>query len=92
MPDRFTRFMNPFTERMNRPSIVRDGTAYAVAEMLLSGITTIVDHGGEVLTQEEVLAEMGMRGGCRSTLQRIKGRSSCEYPYLFRAMERVTRW
>jgi len=38
------------TERTSRPSIVRDGTAYAVAEMLLSGITTIVDHGGEVLT------------------------------------------
>ena len=62
MHDRFTRFMNPFTERTSRPSIVRDGTAYAVAEMLLSGITIIVDHGGEVLTQAEVLVEMGMRG------------------------------
>lgn len=62
MPDRLTRFMNPLTQRTCRPAIVRDGTAYAVAEMLLSGITTIVDHGVEVMTQAEVLAEMGMRG------------------------------
>ena len=73
MPDRLTRFMNPLTERTTRPSIVRDGTAYAVAEMLLSGITTIVDHGGEVLTQAEVLAEMGMRGVLSESITSDKG-------------------
>ena len=73
MADRFTRFMNPLTERTSRPSIVWDGTAYAVAEMLLSGITIIVDHGGEVLNQEEVLAEMGMRGGLSEPITSDKG-------------------
>ena len=92
MHDRFTRFMNPLTERTSRPSIVRDGTAYAVAEMLLSGITIIVDHGGEVLTQAEVLVEMGMRGGCWSPLHRMKGRSGCKLPVPSWSNGKGTRW
>lgn len=73
MPDRLTRFMNPLTERTSRPAIVRDGTAYAVAEMLMSGITTIVDHGGEVMTQAEVLADMGMRGVLSESITSDRG-------------------
>jgi len=83
MPDRFTRFMNPLTERTSRPSIVRDGTAYAVAEMLLSGITIIVDHGGEVLTQAEVLVEMGMRGGLSEPITSDKGEEQLRIPVPF---------
>ncbi|MCL2852134.1 MAG: amidohydrolase [Defluviitaleaceae bacterium] len=62
VPDRLNRFMLPLEARTMSEELVRHGTYYACAEMLLSGITTIVDHGNIVLTQAEAVADIGIRG------------------------------
>ena len=68
MPDRLNRFMIPLEERTRTVEMVKDGTYYAAAEMLMSGITTVVDQGGEVAAQAEVLSDIGMRAILSETI------------------------
>ena len=68
VPDRLNRFMLPLEARTMSEELVRHGTYYACAEMLLSGITTIIDHGNLVLTQAEAVADIGIRGVISETI------------------------
>ena len=61
MADRFTRFMNPLTERTSRPSIVRDGTAYAVRR----GIDPREGIGGNEHARGAVLHRIKGRSDCK---------------------------
>ncbi|NMA65826.1 MAG: amidohydrolase [Clostridiaceae bacterium] len=68
MPDRLNRFMIPLEDRTRTIEMVEDGTYYAAAEMLMGGITTVVDQGGEVEVQAKVFEDIKMRGVLSETI------------------------
>lgn len=61
IPDRLNRFMNPLSKRTSRPEMVMDASYYAAAEMLMGGVTTVVDQGRDTLLQARALSDIGMR-------------------------------
>lgn len=67
VPDRLRRFLFPLEQFMT-PALVKASTKYAIAEMLLSGVTTFCDM---YYFEEEVAdaaVEMGMRGFVGETI------------------------
>ena len=59
--DRLRRFLFPLEEECVNKALIEKSSAYAMAEMQLSGITTICDMYYEEDTVAEVAEKMGMR-------------------------------
>lgn len=67
VPDRLRRFLFPLEQFMT-PELVKASTKYAIAEMLLAGVTTFCDMYYFEEEVAEAAAEMGMRGFVGETI------------------------
>lgn len=67
-PDRLRRFLFPLEEACMKESLVYHSAAYAIAEMIFSGITTVVDMYYFMDEVANACVEAGMRGFLGETI------------------------